>query len=197
MARHRPIRGISNRDTPTAASFRKSRPLQRGCGSANICLSSPRCPSQLAVLRGLSTAEGDHGRGTYLMRTGHPPMGAMAYPASVRRWRINWDTPTTRCRATSASGLSGDSIPKRSDRGSVRKYSPLFVGASDMPGAMNMQQGFPNCECNRSIATGASPTNGRNADSDCGSRCNPTFSRAIVEPLPSRTTWSMKVPCGS
>src|SRR5690349_14421023 len=28
---------------------------------------------QLAVLRGLSTKEGDHGRGTYLMRTGRPP----------------------------------------------------------------------------------------------------------------------------
>lgn len=29
---------------------------------------------KLAVVRGLSTKEGDHGRGTYLMRTGHKPM---------------------------------------------------------------------------------------------------------------------------
>ncbi|MEQ8788563.1 MAG: DUF1501 domain-containing protein [Pirellulaceae bacterium] len=35
---------------------------------------------RLAVIRSLSTKEGDHGRGTYLMRTGHPPMGAIRYP---------------------------------------------------------------------------------------------------------------------
>ena len=37
---------------------------------------------RLAVLRGLSTKEGDHGRGTFLMRTGHPPMG-MEIPEST------------------------------------------------------------------------------------------------------------------
>ncbi|HVU89506.1 MAG TPA: DUF1501 domain-containing protein [Pirellulales bacterium] len=35
----------------------------------------------LAILRGLSTKEGDHGRGTYLMRTGHVPGGPVRYPA--------------------------------------------------------------------------------------------------------------------
>jgi hypothetical protein len=34
----------------------------------------------VAVVRGLSTREGDHGRGTYLMRTGHPPRGPVQYP---------------------------------------------------------------------------------------------------------------------
>lgn len=34
----------------------------------------------LAVLRGMSTKEGDHGRGTYLMRTGHQPGGPIRYP---------------------------------------------------------------------------------------------------------------------
>lgn len=34
----------------------------------------------LAVLRGLSTKEGDHGRGTYLMRTGHQPGGPIRFP---------------------------------------------------------------------------------------------------------------------
>lgn len=34
----------------------------------------------LAVVRGLSTAEGDHGRGTFLMRTGYRPTGPLAYP---------------------------------------------------------------------------------------------------------------------
>jgi uncharacterized protein (DUF1501 family) len=43
----------------------------------------PRLAKQaqkLAVLRGLSTREGDHGRGTYLMRTGHSPEGEIRYP---------------------------------------------------------------------------------------------------------------------
>jgi hypothetical protein len=34
----------------------------------------------LAVIRSLSTKEGDHGRGTYLMRTGHVPGGPVEYP---------------------------------------------------------------------------------------------------------------------
>jgi hypothetical protein len=36
---------------------------------------------KLAVIRSLSTKEGDHGRGTYLVRTGHQPMGPIQYPS--------------------------------------------------------------------------------------------------------------------
>ncbi len=35
---------------------------------------------QLAVIRSLSTKEGDHSRGTYLMRTGHRPGSPIQYP---------------------------------------------------------------------------------------------------------------------
>lgn len=35
----------------------------------------------LAIIRGMSTGEGDHGRGTYLMRTGRSPEGVIRYPA--------------------------------------------------------------------------------------------------------------------
>lgn len=35
---------------------------------------------RLAIIRSLSTKEGDHGRGTYLMRTGHAPMGPIRFP---------------------------------------------------------------------------------------------------------------------
>lgn len=44
----------------------------------------PRLAQQadkLAVVRGLSTKEGDHARGTHLMRTGHPPAGAIRHPS--------------------------------------------------------------------------------------------------------------------
>ncbi len=37
--------------------------------------------NRLAVIRSLSTKEGDHARGTHLVRTGHPPMGGVAYPS--------------------------------------------------------------------------------------------------------------------
>lgn len=43
----------------------------------------PRLAKQgehLAVMRGLSTAEGDHGRGSYLMRTGRRPEAEIRYP---------------------------------------------------------------------------------------------------------------------
>jgi hypothetical protein len=36
---------------------------------------------RLAVLRSMSTREGDHGRASYLMRTGSLPMGAIQYPS--------------------------------------------------------------------------------------------------------------------
>ena len=36
---------------------------------------------QLAIIRSLSTKEGDHGRGTYLMRTGHAPGTPVKYPS--------------------------------------------------------------------------------------------------------------------
>jgi hypothetical protein len=36
---------------------------------------------RIAVVRSLSTKEGDHARGAQLVRTGQPPMGAVAYPS--------------------------------------------------------------------------------------------------------------------
>ena len=36
---------------------------------------------RLAIVRSLSTKEGDHSRGAHLVRTGHPPMGDVAYPS--------------------------------------------------------------------------------------------------------------------
>ncbi len=36
---------------------------------------------RIAVVRSLNTKEGDHARGAQLVRTGHPPMGDVAYPS--------------------------------------------------------------------------------------------------------------------
>jgi hypothetical protein len=36
---------------------------------------------KLAIIRSMCTKEGDHGRGTYLLHTGHQPMGSIRYPS--------------------------------------------------------------------------------------------------------------------
>ncbi len=99
----------------------------------------------LAVLRGLNTNEGDHGRGTYLMRTGHVPMGPVQYPS---------------IGASLASQLGGGglALPGNVSIGPYRafnadafgpgflgpRFGPLIVGASDMPGGTPVGgQGFP------------------------------------------------------
>jgi len=43
----------------------------------------PRLARQMqdmAIIRSMSTREGDHGRGSFLMRTGYPPQGPIQYP---------------------------------------------------------------------------------------------------------------------
>lgn len=40
-----------------------------------------RQADKMAVIRSLTTSEGDHGRGTFLVRTGHKPGGPLRYPA--------------------------------------------------------------------------------------------------------------------
>jgi len=101
---------------------------------------------KLAVMRGLSTKEGDHGRGTYLMRTGQKPMGPIQYP----------------CIGSSlGKQLGGDALalPTNVSIGTYRafnqeafspgflgpRFGPLFVGATDVPGAVtNDEAGYPN-----------------------------------------------------
>jgi len=100
---------------------------------------------RLALIRSMSTKEGDHGRGTYLMRTGHKPMGPEQYPS---------------IGASLANQLGRDELPLPSNVsiGSFRsineeafspgflgpRFAPLFVGAADVPGAItNSAEGFP------------------------------------------------------
>ncbi len=100
---------------------------------------------QLAVLRGLSTREGDHGRGTYLMRTGRAPMGAMAYPSIGASLANQLGSNEHALPGYVSIGAFRAFNPEAFGPGFLgSKYSPLFVGASDMPGAMTIpQQGFP------------------------------------------------------
>ena len=55
---------------------------------------------QLAIVRSLSTKEGDHARGTHLVRTGHPPMGDVAYPSIACSLAKELATAERCCRTT-------------------------------------------------------------------------------------------------
>jgi hypothetical protein len=102
---------------------------------------------RLAVLRGLSTKEGDHGRGTYLMRTGHKPMGPFQYPSIGSSLALQM-----------GSKQGGIGLPANVSIGPFRAFSqdafgpgylgprfgPLVVGAADVPGAIpNSSDGYP------------------------------------------------------
>ena len=98
---------------------------------------------KLAVIRSLSTREGDHGRGTFLMRTGHPPMGPIQYPS----------IGSTLSKQLGGDGTSG--LPGYVSVGPFRVFSqeafgpgflgprfgPLVVGASDAYGPRPQRQG--------------------------------------------------------
>jgi hypothetical protein len=102
---------------------------------------------RLAVLRGLSTKEGDHGRGTYLMRTGYKPLGPFHYPA------IGSSVANQLERQFGPVNLPGNiSIgPFRAANQDAfgpgflgPRFGPLVVGAADVPGAIsNGSDGYP------------------------------------------------------
>ena len=54
---------------------------------------------KLAIIRSLTTKEGDHARGTYLMQTGQRPMGQLAYP-------------TVSCSIGKELGSDTDALPR-------------------------------------------------------------------------------------
>jgi hypothetical protein len=88
---------------------------------------------ELAVVRSLSTKEGDHGRGTYLMRTGHQPMGPIRYPSIG-------------ASLSKELGSDADEVPNYVSIAPYRafnqaafgpgflgpRYAPLSVGATDV-----------------------------------------------------------------
>lgn len=100
---------------------------------------------KLAVLRGLNTKEGDHGRGTYLMRTGQKPMGPIQYPSigaslANQLGRAELALPgyvsVGPYRAFNQDAFGSGFLGPR--------FGPLIVGAADIPGAAaTPAQGFP------------------------------------------------------
>jgi len=100
---------------------------------------------QLAVIRGLSTKEGDHGRGTYLMRTGHKPMGPLQYPAIGSALSSHLaDAEMTLPGYVSIGPYRAFNQDAFGPGFLGPRFGPLIVGATDIPGTMpNNPEGFP------------------------------------------------------
>lgn len=102
---------------------------------------------RIAVMRGLSTKEGDHGRGTYLMRTGQKPMGPIKYPsigASLANQLRDPEEQATLPGYVSIGPYRAFNQDAFGPGFLGPRFGPLIVGASDIVGGMqNNQQGFP------------------------------------------------------
>lgn len=100
---------------------------------------------KLAVLRGLTTREGDHGRGTYLMRTGYSPMGPVRYPCIGSSLANQLGAPEFGLPGCISVGAFRTFNEDAFGPGFLGpKLQPLIVGASDIPGGMTSGgDGFP------------------------------------------------------
>jgi len=100
---------------------------------------------KLAVLRGLSTREGDHGRGTYYMRTGYAPMGPVRYPSIGSSLANQLGSPEFGLPGCVSVGAFRTFNEDAFGAGFLGpKMQPLMVGASDMAGVMTTGgDGFP------------------------------------------------------
>jgi hypothetical protein len=96
---------------------------------------------KLAVIRSLSTKEGDHGRGTYLMRTGRQPMGPVRYPtigaAVAKELKAKATSPTPGDDIEAIPGFVSISPYRAFNQAAFGpgflgpKFAPLTVGATD------------------------------------------------------------------
>jgi hypothetical protein len=102
---------------------------------------------RLAVLRGVSTKEGDHGRGTYLMRTGYKPLGPFQYPAigsSLANQLEQRYGPVSLPGNISVGPYRAANQDAFGPGVLGPKFGPLVVGAADVPGAVdNGADGYP------------------------------------------------------
>lgn len=93
---------------------------------------------QLAIIRSLSTKEGDHGRGTHLMRTGQPPMGAIRYPALGAALAKQLADPDVKLPPyVSVAPFRGLNNEAFSPGFLGPKYAPLVVGGTSMNAFVN------------------------------------------------------------
>lgn len=118
--------------TPNGGTFQEIETSAPGLKISEHLPKLAKHGDQLAVIRGLSTKEGDHGRGTFLMRTGHQPGGPIQFP-------------TIGSSLSKELGAEDAEVPNYVSIGAYRlfnraafqpgflgpRFAPLTVGATD------------------------------------------------------------------
>ncbi|MCG8450303.1 MAG: DUF1501 domain-containing protein [Pirellulales bacterium] len=98
---------------------------------------------QLAIIRSLSTKEGDHSRGTHLMRTGVPPMGAIRHPSIGAALAKELVSPTVSLPPyVSVAPFRGFGAEAYGPGFLGPKYAPLIVGSSRMTAPAQAGEGY-------------------------------------------------------
>lgn len=96
----------------------------------------------MAIIRSLSTAEGDHNRGTFLMHTGHRPGGPISYPtigSALAKACGEDESPLPNFVSISPYTAFNNSAFGPGFLGP--KYGPLTVGANNLFQQQQTQQG--------------------------------------------------------
>ena len=130
-------------DHPNGGQFK---PISTSVDGLQISEHLPKLAKQgqhLAVIRSVSTKEGDHGRGTYLMRTGYRPGGPVEYPTigSLVSKELGDDTAELP-NFVSISPNQGFNPAAYSPGFLGPRYAAATVGGSDPPRADNDTTGY-------------------------------------------------------
>jgi hypothetical protein len=99
---------------------------------------------QMAIIRGMRTKEADHGRGTFVMRTGYNPTGPIQYPgigSLLSKELGDLDNPLPNCVAIAP--FRGASPAAFSPGFLGPQYAPLIVGENAQPGPQQPGQPAP------------------------------------------------------
>jgi hypothetical protein len=130
-------------DHPNGGQFK---PISTSADGLQISEHLPKLAKQgqhLAVIRSVSTKEGDHGRGTFLMRTGYRPGGPVEYPTigSLVSKELGDDTAELP-NFVSISPNQGFNPAAYSPGFLGPRYAAATVGGSDPPRAGNDTTGY-------------------------------------------------------
>jgi len=99
---------------------------------------------EMAIIRSLSSKEGDHGRATYLLRTGRLPQGPIQYPSLGAFLSKELATTRPSCPASSAwppTAFSGGRTPTAPASLGPR-YAPLVIGERSQVFVQQAQTGY-------------------------------------------------------
>jgi len=101
----------------------------------------------MAIVRSMSTREGDHGRGAYLLRTGYPQQGPIRYPSLgslVAKELANDETPLPNYVSIYPPRGLGPDVYGSGYLGP--RYAPLVVGDDSTPQRADLSPRIPNLQ---------------------------------------------------